>query len=102
VVHLSRVPGKFEVELVAPARGPGINSTKPVCDPKVLEQLGQKCAKLHSQLLGEDISKTTDHRYSSWKQAIDVEWILLKEGNQLLIIQARPCPANAYATESSN
>jgi hypothetical protein len=87
MVHMSRVPGKFEVELISPLRGPGIDSNQPACETKFLEELGGYCARLHKQILGQPVAES----YAYSNAAVDVEWLLLKETGQLLVIQARSC-----------
>eukprot|EP01122_Echinamoeba_exundans_P000293 TRINITY_DN10262_c0_g1_i1.p1 TRINITY_DN10262_c0_g1~~TRINITY_DN10262_c0_g1_i1.p1 ORF type:complete len:649 (+),score=76.23 TRINITY_DN10262_c0_g1_i1:178-2124(+) len=85
MVHMSRVKGQYEYELLAPSRGPNIDSSKPVCNPQILEYLAYQCAVLHLAFLNVPISRGGD-------LALDIEWIWLENEYQLLILQARPTP----------
>jgi hypothetical protein len=94
LVHMSRVEGKFETALVCPLRGPDIDSSNRVLEEDTMLDLGRKCSELHQELLGESIQHSVlTVAHDQLIKAIDVEWLLLKESNQILLIQARPCKA---------
>lgn len=96
MIHMSRVVGQFEPEMIAAARGNGIDPKRSVLPVGQIKLLGQKSALLHKAILHQDISESTKEAVD-WIKAIDIEWLLLgpDDGHsepRILIVQARPCP----------